>query len=151
MIKRQLSKKFLNIPYMDEGYEVNRFINIDHIVSIESWKEKIKDGEECPITKIVLTTGEIIKVEYFDILDLCDDDKVQESNFESFKDMPIQALFVSDRSTNALRRAGIQTIGQALSLSKDQLTKIDGIGVTIANEITNALRYYRDSEEDNAI
>ena len=54
---------------------------------------------------------------------------------DAFLSFPIEAMSLSARSHNALRRAGIHTIDTLLSLDRDQLLKIKNLGKKSIEEI----------------
>lgn len=59
-------------------------------------------------------------------------------------DMDIADLELSVRSYNSLKRAGIDTVGQLVELSDDELLKLKNFGVRCLNEVHGKLAsYYR--------
>ncbi len=61
---------------------------------------------------------------------------------EDLKKLPIEVLNLSERSFNALKRANVMTIDDFSKMTKFELSKKNGIGVKILQEVEESLRNF---------
>ena len=65
-----------------------------------------------------------------------------ESSIIDKMELPVSYTKLSQRALNVLQRAGIQTIGEIVQLSRDELRNIRGAGTAFIFEIENMLEEY---------
>lgn len=65
-----------------------------------------------------------------------------ESSIIDKMELPVSYTKLSQRALNVLQRAGIQTIGEIVQLSRDELRNIRGAGTAFIFEIENMLDEY---------
>lgn len=62
--------------------------------------------------------------------------------------MKIDELNLSVRSYHCLKRAGIHTVEQLLSMSKEDLMRINGMGINSTTEVMTAMKRLKMTEGD---
>lgn len=73
----------------------------------------------------------------------------EDTSMEEVYESPIEDLELSLRTYNALKNAGIESIGELLNISRDNLLKIKNLGEKSVDEILTKLMDYREDTEKN--
>ena len=66
------------------------------------------------------------------------------------KILSIDTIGLSVRSTNALHRAGVHTVGEMLNYSEETLSKIRNLGKKSIEEIIEKVKEYRRIDEEDS-
>ncbi len=75
-----------------------------------------------------------------DIRNLCKTFESMQNIVPKLGPMPIHRLMLSLRAHNALLRQGIHFVGTVMTLSRDELLALEGIGESSAEEILTAIK-----------
>ena len=75
-----------------------------------------------------------------DIRNLCETFESMQNIVPKLSPMPIQRLMLPLRAYNALLRQGYKKVGTVMTLSRDELLALEGIGESSAEEILAAIK-----------
>ncbi len=147
------------VAYRVEATQVGQMIDFDKLIlDIET------DGSVTPAEAISSAGGTLrnlfelfADLDDYDALEL--DEIIQpEAAGQEHLDLPIEALDLSERPRNCLRRAQVQTVGELIEKSEDELLNITNFGqksleevVAKLDELGFSLRAMADSESTESI
>jgi len=127
----------LKVNYRIESTRVGQMTNFDKLTL-----EIITDGTITPAETIKEAAK--ILADYFNVLVEQKQPRKEKKEVvrkpKVEKDASIEELELSTRITNALRSAGIETVGQLLSSPKDQLSKLKNMGAKSISDIEEKIK-----------
>ncbi len=133
----------LNVKYDIENYRVGQRTDYDKIIL-----EVLTDGTIKP-DEVVTSAAKILRdyFSYFINFEEKEEEIVQintkkQKEHNELDDKPIEDLQLSVRSSNCLRAANINTLGELKNKSIDELEKIKNLGKKSLNEIIEILTEY---------
>ena len=108
---------------------------------IEVWTNGSMDPDEAIAlaAKILITHLEhfLTLSDVTENLDMYKEETVEEVN--EFQDLPVEDLDLSVRSFNCLKRAGIQTVGELVKKTEDEMMKVRNLGKKSLKEVKDKL------------
>lgn len=128
------------VNYEVENTRVGQDLNYDRLV-MEIWTDGSITPKNALIesAKILRNTLTIFTGEASTSESVVTENPEQESKNEDLNDKPVSILDLSTRTSNSLKNAGIETIGQLISYSEVDLMGFDKFGKTSLKEIKEKL------------
>lgn len=137
----------LRVNYTVQDTRVGNVTDYDKLI-LEIWTNGSIQPEEAVSTAAGMLTDHLIC--FCHMAGLSDDEKEQEGFFQEevpgaatkALELPIEDLDLSFRSFNALKRAGINTIGDLTAKSEEEMLKVRNLGRKSLDEVKNKLQEY---------
>lgn len=137
------------VNYDVENARVGQTTDYDKLI-MEIWTDGGVPPEEAVAyaAEIMINTMSIFQVGQVEEVELGEDvDRVQDK-IDKLKRLPVNELKLSTRVVNALKASEINTIGDILTHSRDELSGVDKIGKKAMEEIENKLE---EIEKENEV